>query len=36
MPDYPTSKPIAVMYRKTTKAGGSYFSCKKITLVKSS
>ena len=39
MPDYLTSKRIAVMYRKTAKAGGSYFSGKldgaRITLVKS-
>ena len=40
MTDYPTSKYISVMYRRTAKSGGSYFSGKldgaRITLVKSS
>ena len=40
MSDYPQSKRISVMYRKTAKSGGSYFSGKpdgaRITLVKSS
>ena len=39
MTDYPTSKRIAVMYRKTAKSGGSYFNGKldgARTLVKSS